>query len=74
MNPTTLPDLSAPYPVSPEQSDGFQRHGHILLRGVASADEIAPYRTVILAAREQFGAGRLRSSSATPTAKHSLKE
>ena len=67
MNPTTLPDLSAPYPVSPEQSDGFQRHGHILLRGVASADEIAPTGTKLSSLPASSSApGALAPSSATP--------
>jgi hypothetical protein len=53
-----LPDLSASYDVSAEQSAGFQRDGHILLRSVASAEEVAAYRIAILAAREQYGAER----------------
>src|SRR5580700_10008838 len=58
MNVTTLPDLSAGYDVTAEQVTGFQRNGHILLRNVASAEEVASYRTVILAARDRFGPER----------------
>jgi hypothetical protein len=53
-----LPELSASYDVSAEQAAGFQRDGHILLRSVASAEEVSAYRSLILAAREQFGAER----------------
>jgi len=58
MSVRILPDLAASYDVSSEQVAEFQRKGHILLRRVASSDEVAAYRTVILAAREQFGAER----------------
>ncbi|MGD0361714.1 MAG: phytanoyl-CoA dioxygenase family protein [Bryobacteraceae bacterium] len=51
-------DLTSEYGLLPEQIDEFQRNGHILLRNVASAEEVAAYRMVILAAREQFGAER----------------
>lgn len=42
-----LPALSEPYPVTPEQIASFREHGHVLLRGVASADEVAAYRSHI---------------------------
>lgn len=42
-----LPDLSADYSVDPSQAEAYQRDGHVLLRGVASKDEVAAYRTVI---------------------------
>ncbi len=58
MNVRILPDLAAGYDVSSEQVAEFQRKGHILLRRVASSEEVAAYRSVILAAREQFGAER----------------
>ena len=54
----TLPDLGSGYNVSAVQAAQFQRNGHILLRRVASSEEVAAYRTVILAARERFGAER----------------
>lgn len=52
----TLPELSSIYPVAAAQAAEFRRDGHILLRGVASAEEIAAYRPVILAARDRHGA------------------
>jgi ectoine hydroxylase-related dioxygenase (phytanoyl-CoA dioxygenase family) len=58
MSVTILPDLAANYHVSSEQVSEFQRKGHILLRRIASSEEVAAYRSVILAAREQFGAER----------------
>ena len=58
MSVATLPDLTAGYDVPVEQVTEFQRKGHILLRGVASFEEVAAYRRPILAARERFGAER----------------
>ena len=58
MTVATLPDLTADYAVPVERVTEFQRKGHILLRGVASSEEVAAYRSVILAARERFGAER----------------
>lgn len=55
---TTLPELSADYRVTPELIEQFRRNGHVLLRGVASPEEIAAYRPVILAARDKYGADR----------------
>lgn len=48
-NPTLshLPELSSSYALTPEQIASYRRNGHILLRGVASAEEIASYRPVI---------------------------
>jgi len=43
----SLPDLAQEYPLSPEQVAAFQRDGHILLRGVASQEEVAAYRPFI---------------------------
>ncbi|MFD1673803.1 phytanoyl-CoA dioxygenase family protein [Alicyclobacillus fodiniaquatilis] len=40
----TLPNMQVDYVVSPEQVADFQRNGHILLKGIASAEEIAAYR------------------------------
>ena len=56
MNVEVLPDLSSGYDVSAEQAAEFRRAGHIHLRGVASSDEVAAYRPVILSARERYGA------------------
>ena len=58
MNAHMLPDLAAPYYISAGHIAEFQRQGHILLRDVASVEEMAAYRTVIFAARELFGAER----------------
>jgi ectoine hydroxylase-related dioxygenase (phytanoyl-CoA dioxygenase family) len=65
---TSLPDLTHHYLVSAEQIDAFQRTGHVLLRGVASAELIAAYRDQIVEAVlkydqeseliEQIAAGR----------------
>ena len=46
------------YTSSAKQVAEFQRNGHILLRSIASSDEVAAYRSVILTARERFGAER----------------
>lgn len=58
MSVTNLPDLAAGHDVSAEQVAEFQRNGHILLRSIACSEEVAAYRGVIVAAREQFGAER----------------
>lgn len=58
MSLPTLPALTSDYDLLPEQVDELQRNGHILLRNVASAEEVAAYRMVILVARERFGAER----------------
>jgi hypothetical protein len=59
MNVTPLPDLATAYDVSTGRATEFKQNGHILLHGVASGEEVAAYRSVILAAREQFGAERI---------------
>lgn len=56
MNTSNLPELANDYPLAPEQIARFQSDGHILLRSVASKDEIADYRPVILKARDLYGA------------------
>jgi ectoine hydroxylase-related dioxygenase (phytanoyl-CoA dioxygenase family) len=43
-----LPDLSSEYRLAPEQIASYREHGHILLRGVCSPEEIAVYREVIV--------------------------
>ena len=53
--PSALPALSSEYALSKEQVNQFQGDGHILLRGVASPEEIAAFRPVILAARDKYG-------------------
>lgn len=54
--PLPLPPLTSDYPLTLEQIAQFQRDGHLLLRGVASPEEVAAYRPVILEARERYGA------------------
>jgi len=49
-----LPDLSADYALSAEQIENYRRDGHVLLRGVASQEEIAAYRPVLQAAVERY--------------------
>ena len=50
----SLPDLSSDYLLTSEQIAGFQRDGHILLRGVLSPEEIAAYRPVIVDAADRY--------------------
>lgn len=49
-----LPELHDAYDVTEEQISGFQKDGHILLRNVASAEEVAAYRTTITDAVERL--------------------
>lgn len=42
-----LPDLHQPYDLSSEQRTYYQEQGHIMLRHVASAEEVQAYRPVI---------------------------
>jgi len=42
-----LPALDSRYDITPEQAKAFQRDGHILLRGVATPEEVAAYGPVI---------------------------
>lgn len=58
MNETmsSLPLLDSGYALSREQIAQYQRDGHILLRGVASKEEVAAIRPVILEARDKHGA------------------
>ena len=51
-----LPELTSDYPLRAGQIAAFRTDGHVLLRAVASPEEIAAYRPVILAARDRFGA------------------
>lgn len=55
MSAASLPDLSGLYDVTREQHDRYQRDGHILLRGVATPEEVAAYRDVITAAVMRAG-------------------
>ena len=51
---TALPSLDSPYAVDAESIDAFRRDGHVCMRGLASADEVAAYRPVIDAATMRF--------------------
>lgn len=56
MSPTDLPELAGDYQLDSGQTARFRRDGHLLLRGVCSKEELAAYRSVILNAREKYGA------------------
>jgi ectoine hydroxylase-related dioxygenase (phytanoyl-CoA dioxygenase family) len=56
MNPTDLPELASDYSLEPGQIARFRSDGHLLLRGVATTDEVAAYRPAILRARDLYGA------------------
>jgi len=43
----TLPDLSHPYPITDAHRETYRRDGHILLRGICTEAELAPYREAI---------------------------
>jgi ectoine hydroxylase-related dioxygenase (phytanoyl-CoA dioxygenase family) len=45
--PTSLPRLDVPYRLSADARHDFERDGHVLLRHVASPEEVAAYRPVI---------------------------
>ena len=45
--PPVLPELDVPYALSGDARRDFERDGHVLLRHVASPDEVAAYRPVI---------------------------
>lgn len=49
-----LPALSDDYSLAPDQIGHYRENGHLLLRGVASAEEVAAYRPVINSAAQAF--------------------
>src|ERR671932_528512 len=51
---TDLPDLAQDYPLTADQIARYQRDGHILLRRVASAEEVAAYRPYISGAALRY--------------------
>ena len=53
MPTTMLPALDDYKPLLQENLDEFASKGHTLIRGVLSADELAIYRPVIVAAAEK---------------------
>jgi ectoine hydroxylase-related dioxygenase (phytanoyl-CoA dioxygenase family) len=52
----SLPNLSTDCPLTKRQITQYRRDGHILLRTVATQDEVAAFRPVILEARAKYGA------------------
>jgi hypothetical protein len=54
MQTESLPELSNDYPLTAEQIADYQRHGHLLLRGVSSPEETEAYRTVITHMTTEF--------------------
>jgi ectoine hydroxylase-related dioxygenase (phytanoyl-CoA dioxygenase family) len=54
----TLPDISSEYRIDPEQIATFRRDGHVLLRGVCSAEEIKAWREVIRRVSAEHNAER----------------
>jgi ectoine hydroxylase-related dioxygenase (phytanoyl-CoA dioxygenase family) len=49
-----LPSLTSPYALTGHDRDAFGRDGHVVLRSVASSDEVAAYRSAIKAGVERF--------------------
>jgi ectoine hydroxylase-related dioxygenase (phytanoyl-CoA dioxygenase family) len=56
-NVDALPPLESAYTVGPERIAAYQRDGHVLLRQVADADEVAAYRPHIEACVQGSGRG-----------------
>jgi ectoine hydroxylase-related dioxygenase (phytanoyl-CoA dioxygenase family) len=50
---TTTFDLATKYPLTADQAEQYRKDGHILLRGVATPEEIAHFRSLILAYVEE---------------------
>lgn len=53
---SNLPSLTSDYLLTEQQIAQYQRDGHVLLRGVATNEEVPAYRPVILEARDKYGA------------------
>lgn len=53
-NLQNLPPLDNEFPLSAEQIEDYKKHGHVMVRGLLSKDEIAAYRAAILSAVEKF--------------------
>ncbi len=49
-----LPKLNDRYDLAPEAVTAYQTNGHVLLRGVASPDEVAAFRPVVSSAVSRF--------------------
>ncbi len=54
----SLPDLSNEHLFNPRQIHSFRENGHVLLRGVASPEEVAAYRKVITDATLRYNTER----------------
>jgi ectoine hydroxylase-related dioxygenase (phytanoyl-CoA dioxygenase family) len=52
------PDLSADYALTKDQIDQFQQNGHVLLRNLATSDEVNFYRKAILDGVEKLNTER----------------
>lgn len=50
----SLPDLDSDYALTPDQIAGYQKNGFALLRGLASPEETAAYRTVLSGITDEF--------------------
>jgi len=51
---STLPSLDTEFALSADEIEGYRRDGHVLLRGVASREEVAVYGPAIAAATERY--------------------
>lgn len=51
---SNLPDLSSERPLTFAEKESFRAKGHILLRGLATTDEVAAYRPIINQAAERY--------------------
>ncbi len=56
----SAPDLSTDYALTQQQVDHFKTNGHVLLKGLASTDEITFYRKAILEGVEKLNTERRR--------------
>jgi ectoine hydroxylase-related dioxygenase (phytanoyl-CoA dioxygenase family) len=54
MSTSPLPELDNNYELSAEQIADYQANGHVLLRGISSAEETEAYRTVITQMTNEF--------------------
>lgn len=52
---THLPELAPTYSLDAQSIETFRRDGHVCLRDVATADEVAAYRPAIHATADRFG-------------------
>ena len=57
---SSLPDLSEDYRLTPEAIRSFRENGHVLLRAVASSEEVAAYRGPIGKVVQEHSVGKAR--------------